>query len=415
MSKSTVTIMLRTTRKGGKRSYHTAVVTKGRVKPFYGVVAGKPKELLGSTYYLRFQSEGKRTWERVGEDPQLAVTAKLKREFQLASAELGLEAPPSSNARPTPSTPPDDGGKGKLKLQIAFDNYINDISIRKSWKTGSGYKHDIGTFVSSCVKTYMEDLDSGDVVRYIQHLRAKGNKERTVHNRVAALRSFCRASGFPAVVKKEHLVDFTEKKVSPYTREELKAIFSVCDDETRLLYRFFVSTGGREQEVMYACWSDIDFDTCAYTIKAKPDLGWTLKDREERTIPLPSALIAELKTRRIANPDARFIFGLPSGKVDGHMLRKFKVAAWQADLNCGFCISRKGKTCRSGPYCSRYILHTLRKTFAFMHSESGVSPRTLMEWLGHSDLETTLRYLSAADHRSPRVRAQVENTFIGFV
>jgi hypothetical protein len=34
-----------------------------------------------------------------------------------------------------------------------------------------------------------------------------------------------------------------------------------------------------------------------------------------------------------------------------------------------------------------------------------------MEWLGHSDMETTIRYLAIADAGSERVRVQVDRTF----
>lgn len=53
----------------------------------------------------------------------------------------------------------------------------------------------------------------------------------------------------------------------------------------------------------------------------------------------------------------------------------------------------------------------ISQDFAFLHHESGVSDRTLMNWLGDSDLETTLGYLQIADIRSARIRLQVNKTF----
>jgi len=55
----------------------------------------------------------------------------------------------------------------------------------------------------------------------------------------------------------------------------------------------------------------------------------------------------------------------------------------------------------------------MRKTFATMHHDAGVSARTIQDWLGHSDLETTLRYLKVSDNRSAATRKQVNNTFGG--
>ena len=41
----------------------------------------------------------------------------------------------------------------------------------------------------------------------------------------------------------------------------------------------------------------------------------------------------------------------------------------------------------------------------------GVSARTIQLWLRHSDLETTLKYFAANDHKSEKTREQVNNTF----
>jgi len=46
-----------------------------------------------------------------------------------------------------------------------------------------------------------------------------------------------------------------------------------------------------------------------------------------------------------------------------------------------------------------------------MHHEAGISARTIQSWLRHSDLETTLKYLAASDHKSAKIREQVNNTF----
>jgi integrase len=46
------------------------------------------------------------------------------------------------------------------------------------------------------------------------------------------------------------------------------------------------------------------------------------------------------------------------------------------------------------PVCKHVILHTMRKTYASMLHKNGVSARTLMRYLRHSDLETTLAYLA---------------------
>jgi hypothetical protein len=92
-------------------------------------------------------------------------------------------------------------------------------------------------------------------------------------------------------------------------------------------------------------------------------------------------------------------------------LAKLKPVALHAGLNCGHCTNKRGQSCIDKPVCNRWSLHKFRRTFATLHHESGVSARTLQAWQGHSNLETTLRYLKVVDLRSGRIRLQVDSTF----
>jgi integrase len=51
-----------------------------------------------------------------------------------------------------------------------------------------------------------------------------------------------------------------EEVAVPYTEEELKKLFDAMDDEERMRYKFFLSTGCRDKEVTFAGWQDIDFN-----------------------------------------------------------------------------------------------------------------------------------------------------------
>ena len=57
----------------------------------------------------------------------------------------------------------------------------------------------------------------------------------------------------------------------------------------------------------------------------------------------------------------------------------------------------------------RYCLYKFRTTFATMHLAAGVDLRTLQAWLGHTNLESTIRYLKPA--RGEEVREKVNATF----
>src|SRR5207245_5022922 len=58
-----------------------------------------------------------------------------------------------------------------------------------------------------------------------------------------------------------------------------------------------------------------------------------------------------------------------------------------------------------------FWLHKFRATFATKHLQSGVDLRTVQSWLGHKDLESTMRYLKPA--RGKGIREKVNATFAG--
>jgi len=56
-----------------------------------------------------------------------------------------------------------------------------------------------------------------------------------------------------------------------------------------------------------------------------------------------------------------------------------------------------------------FWLHKFRATFATRCLWAGVDLRTVQQWLGHSDMESTMRYLKPS--RSQQVREKVNQIF----
>jgi integrase len=229
----------------------------------------------------------------------------------------------------------------------------------------------------------------------------------------------------------------------PFTPAELDKLFAAMTDEERVRYKFFLGTGARESEAAQAAWQDVDLHKAELHIRAKPDVGFTLKSHESRSVPMPASLVQVLKERKKHALHQRWLFVNEDGKPEGHFLRKFKAVAYRAGLNCGHCKSEttqmNGKqrreafnkkfgnglenwdehwgktykltrtvTCADAPVCEHFFLHRLRKTAATRWHDAGVPVRTIQAWLGHKDLATTQRYLGVADMHAPHVRKMVE-------
>ncbi len=188
------------------------------------------------------------------------------------------------------------------------------------------------------------------------------------------------------------------KIVTMYSEKNLTDVMEASSLEEYERHQFFLCTGARDEEVQFAFWNDVDFDARKFNVKAKPDLGFYTKGREERSIPIPASLALLLRERRKRYPDAIFIFPAAHGGRNAHFLRSLKKLAYANGLNCGFCTTRVkkhddghitgGLSCADHPVCKHWILHRFRKTFATMHYRSGkVTMKTLQLWLGHKSLE----------------------------
>jgi integrase/recombinase XerD len=295
-------------------------------------------------------------------------------------------------------------------LKDAVDEYLDEVRDAKAIKTFLAYSLTLKLFVKAANRESLEAIDRKDVLTFIRSMREEKLSPRTIANRVSYLNTFFHRFGIKSPLLKTDKVKFTDKIVTPYSAETLKALFSQASPEEYELFQFFLCTGARDQEVQYAAWPDIDFHRKTFTVREKLDLGFTPKDKEEGSIPLPDDFVELMRLRRLTSKH-RLIFPGPQGKKNVHFLRMLKRLALRAGLNCGQCYNAPEQCCAQTATCEHFGLHRFRKTFATFHHEAGVSARTIQRWLRHSSLDTTLRYLAGSDDQSEKTRGLVNSTF----
>ncbi|MBZ5571796.1 MAG: site-specific integrase [Acidobacteriia bacterium] len=149
----------------------------------------------------------------------------------------------------------------------------------------------------------------------------------------------------------------------------------------------------REQEVMHVSWSDVNLTRHTVTVRYKPEYGFSPKNYQEREIPIPAKLVKDLKdwkAKATAGCDLLFPTNGCRPKLD--FLDCLKAGAERAKLQK-----------------QDFWLHKFRATFATWSLWAGVDLRTVQQWLGHSDMESTMRYLKPS--RSQQVREKVNEIF----
>src|SRR6266566_989026 len=259
----------------------------------------------------------------------------------------------------------------------------------------AAYSTALQYFQESCHKLYVQDIERKDLLKFIAFLRdEKGQSARSVYNKFEVTMTFLKSQKVRDLIGKNDWPRFVEEEPEIYEKEELERFFAACDDKERVWFEFFLMTGMREQEVMHTYWSDINFNHAVVRMTHKPDRGWTPKAYKEREIPIPDKLVQRLKAWKAK-----------SDKTCGLV---FPTAGCNPKLDFLDCCKAVAK--RAGyKNLEDFYLHKFRATFCTWHLWAGVDLRTCQHWMGHTDIESTMRYLKP--NRSQEVKAKVNHTF----
>jgi len=365
----------------------------GRVRPDWVVVdvkTGREQRISGGTYYLDWtepdggkggDGKGKRMRVAVGTSAVTAQNARLRKEAELKALARGIALVPS-----------EDGAKRSLPL--AVEDFLEQVKLTRKEKTHEGYRIALGYFQASCSKRYVEDIEKLDLLKFMAFLRdEKKQAPRSVANKFACVSTFLTEHGIAKLVGKKDRPRFVDEQVEIYEHGELDKLLRVCTPYHRTLYDFLLMTGLREKEAMFCQWDDVNLSAGTVNVRWKAEYGFDPKGYKEREVPIPSKLVAILK--KFKPKDAKgneLVFHTESGRPDTHMLRALKRNVGKAGLNR-----------------DDFYLHKFRATFATAHLAAGVDLRTVQQFLGHTNLESTIRYLKPA--RSESIRDKVNATF----
>jgi integrase/recombinase XerD len=360
----------------GPRYCPVVLAANGRIKPNAVLINGKPEHHPEGSYYLEWREGAKRVRLAVGKDAADAGARRQRKEAEINAVNNGAAIVTETTAGHS--------------LAGAIAAYLGDVKLTHKPRSYAAYKTALGYFSESCHKLNVEDVDRHDLLKFSAFLREEREQApRTVYNNFEHAMTFLKAQGIRGLVGKNDWPRFTQEEPEIYEQEELKTLFAVCDGEEKLWYEFFLTTGMREQEVMHTYWSDLNFAASTVKVTHKPDRGWTPKAYREREIPIPTRLVKALKTWKTkAVKGCNLIFPTSGCKPKMNFLDDLKAVAKRAKLEP-----------------DTVWLHKFRSTFATTCLWAGIDLRTVQMWLGHTDIESTMRYLKPS--RSKQTRAKV--------
>jgi len=364
----------------GLRYCPVVLSANGRVKPDVVIVDGREERHVEGAYYVEWYEGARRRRLSVGKSAADASARRMQKEAELNAINHGVAVSAPDN--------------GRRSLAGAVADFLEETKLTKKPKTYSAYSTSLTYFTESCAKLFLEDIERRDLLNFSAFLRdTKELHPRTCWNKFSNVMSFLKAQNIRGLAKKNDWPSYVEEEPKVYEQEDLDVLFSACDAEERLWFEFFLMTGMREQEVMHVYWSDVNFVAATVRVSHKTDLGWTPKAYREREIPIPDRLVNSLKAHKV--------------KSDKACKLVFPTAGCPPKLDFLDCLKAVAE--RAGLEQENFWLHKFRATCATKHLQAGVDLRTVQLWLGHRDLESTMRYLKPA--RGKGAREKVNATF----
>jgi len=242
----------------------------------------------------------------------------------------------------------------------------------------------------------LEQLTPEQVTAFLQHLEAgRNNKASTRNVRLSALHSFFRYVG---AHHPEHLaaaqrilsVPFkrtTLREVQHLELSELQSLLRSIDRSHRhghrdfVLLSFMFNTGARVSEV-------VGLQACDLSLGASASVRLRGKGRKERTCPLwpetARALRTHLEQCQIGMHEPRSVFlnhrGQPLTRFGVRLILQKHV--------------RKAATRFTSLKNKRLHPHSVRHSTAIHLLRSGIDLSTIANWLGHTSINTTNKYLT---------------------
>lgn len=338
-------------------------------------------------YYIEWRVGGRRGRRyRTAVARDEAIDQARRKAIELRAIRDGLIAGPEQEPEVAPKT----------TIGDAIDAYLRYVKMQRKPRTHLTYRYTLDTLLRAAYKKkYVEDATRDDVLDFMTYCYELGLGARTVYDKVVTVLQLFKKHGRTSLMEKGDWPKYVDAIRPIYEPEEMIAMFNVATEDEADLLKFMLGSGFRDQELRYLAYLDLDFRHHLARVTAKAKWGFTPKNWEERTVPLPAGLMERLrkrKERKKARPHD-LVFGNTKGRPDSEMDMVVKRVAERAGLNCGQCLTEHNNKCAEGPYCMNFFLHKFRHTFATNHLRDGVDIRTVQNWLGHRDIQSTMVYL----------------------
>jgi integrase len=188
------------------------------------------------------------------------------------------------------------------------------------------------------------------------------------------------------------------REVRPLSPDQARLfIEAIRSDRLEALYLVALGAGLRQGEILGLTWTDIDFEGATLTVRnalQRVNGQLTLVEPKSvtsrRVVALPRVVLDALHAHRTRQREDRLLAG--SRWHDDP--RGFVFTTTVGTPMDGIAVTRRFQALIAGAGLPRQRFHDLRHACASLLLAQGVSPRVVMETLGHSQISLTLNTYS---------------------
>jgi integrase len=305
-------------------------------------------------YWSDYYVSGRRKRERIGPDKRLAQTVLRKRKVAIAEGKY----------------------LDKREVPHCTFNELADLYLAWAQVNHQGYvgtRSRVELFRREFGSRQLRDITPLLVDAYVSR-HASIRKPATVNRDLVVLRHMFQKArewgkALDNPVSHQKPLRVNNRRLRYLSHEEIPRLLSAADEILRPLLIVALHTGLRRSELFALTWQDVDVKQGVIRVVYT-------KNGERREIPMTDTLLATVQQlpRRLASD---YMFPGKTGKGVVDVRKRFHRTLQEAGIE-GF------------------VFHDLCHTFASHLVMAGVDLMTVKEFLGHKDLEMTLRYAHLA-------------------
>lgn len=356
-------------------------------------------------WYARFYVGGQRVKRKIGAKRTRGTSEGLTRPQAEKRLRLMMEAESFVVA-----------SEGRVSIESAGERYLNhlgDVMGRKP-STVSDYGYMLSAhMVPFFGARKLDRIDADLVADYMAQKRRQGLAPKTVANHMRFMHGL-----FAFAVKRGWMTanvvaqvdrpaaEGADPDIAYLEMSEVEAVIRAVPVEgkfastDRALFLTAAMTGLRQGELIGLRWQDVDFVAGRIRVRqsyVRGEWGRPKSKRSTRAVPMVDRVAAELERhsqQSLYSADTDLVFAHPEigTTLDASALRA------------------RYKKARDAARVREVRFHGLRHTFGTRMAAAGVPMRTLQEWMGHRDIQTTMIYADYSPSSHERELAEAAFT-----